>query len=67
MYYLIHIDMKPDVDDVQDEEEEAELAAEISQENLGSLWDDDDTKSFYQNIPDLIATIPSILYKANIK
>ena len=55
--------MKPDSDGVKDEEEEAELAAEISQENLGSLWDDDDTKAFYQNIPDLIATIPSILYK----
>lgn len=47
----------------KDEEEEAELAAEVSEDNLGTLWDDDDTKAFYENFPDLIAIIPSILYK----
>jgi len=47
----------------KDEEEEAELAAEVSEDNLGTLWDDEDTKAFYENFPDLIAIIPSILYK----
>jgi len=28
----------------KDEEEEAELAAEISEDSLGSLWDDEDSK-----------------------
>jgi hypothetical protein len=28
----------------KDEEEEAELAAEVSEDSLGSLWDDEDSK-----------------------
>jgi len=47
----------------KDEEEEAELAAEVTEDNLGSIWDDEDTKAFYESLPDLIAIIPSILYK----
>ena len=47
----------------KDEEEEAELAAEVSEDNLGALWDDDESKAFYENLPDLKETIPSILYK----
>jgi hypothetical protein len=36
----------------KDEEEEAELAAEITEDSLGSLWDDDDTKvSFFFQSP----------------
>lgn len=53
----------PVVQSKKDEEEEAELAAEVTEDNLGTLWDDEDTKAFYESLPDLIAIIPSILYK----
>ncbi|XP_076337894.1 UPF2 regulator of nonsense mediated mRNA decay isoform X2 [Tachypleus tridentatus] len=32
-------------------------------EGTTSLWEDDDTRSFYENIPDLKAFIPGILFK----
>ena len=35
----------------------------MSPDSLGTLWDDEDTKAFYENLPDLMAIIPSILYK----
>ena len=35
----------------------------MSPDSLGTLWDDEDTKAFYENLPDLVAIIPSILYK----
>ena len=35
----------------------------MSPDSLGTLWDDVDTKAFYENLPDLMAIIPSILYK----
>ena len=40
-----------------------ELANDVSPDSLGTLWDDEDTKAFYKNLPDLMAIIPSILYK----
>ena len=46
----------------KDEEEEAELAAEVAPDILSSLWDDGDTNAFYENLPHLV-DIPSILYK----
>jgi len=53
----------PKVETEKDEEEEQELANEVAPDTLGSLWDDEDTKAFYENLPDLVAIIPSILYK----
>lgn len=47
----------------KDEEEEQELASEVSPDQLGQLWDDEDTRAFYENLPDLVSIIPSILYK----
>ena len=47
----------------QDEEDEQELANDVSPDSLGLLWDDEDTRAFYENLPDLVAIIPSILYK----
>ena len=48
---------------VKDEEDEQELANDVSPDSLGLLWDDEDTRAFYENLPDLVAIIPSILYK----
>ena len=53
----------PKLETERDEEEEQELAEEIAPDALGALWDDDDTRAFYENLPDLLAIIPSILYK----
>ncbi|CAG2107458.1 unnamed protein product, partial [Medioppia subpectinata] len=33
----------------------------------GALWEDEDTRSFYQHFPDLKSIIPSILYKDCVK
>ncbi|RWS22454.1 regulator of nonsense transcripts-like protein, partial [Leptotrombidium deliense] len=32
-----------------------------------SLWEDEDTRSFYESIPDLKSLVPSILYKDSVK
>ena len=48
---------------LKDEEDEQELANDVSPDSLGLLWDDEDTRAFYENLPDLVAIIPSILYK----
>ena len=32
-----------------------------------ALWEDEDTKSFYENLPDIKELIPSILYKDSVK
>ena len=53
----------PKLETEKDEEDEQELANDVSPDSLGHLWDDDDTKAFYENLPDLVAIIPSILYK----
>ena len=39
------------------------MANDVSPDSLGLLWDDEDTRAFYENLPDLVAIIPSILYK----
>ena len=36
---------------------------EIEASTLGQLWEDEETKSFYENLVDLKAFIPAILYK----
>ena len=53
----------PKLETEKDEEDEQELANDVSPDSLGTLWDDEDTKAFYENLPDLMAIIPSILYK----
>ena len=53
----------PKLETDKDEEEELELANDVSPDTLGTLWDDVDTKAFYENLPDLVSIIPSILYK----
>merc|ERR550539_1995957 len=53
----------PKLETDKDEEEEQELANDVSPDTLGTLWDDVDTKAFYENLPDLVSIIPSILYK----
>merc|ERR1719402_1751216 len=53
----------PELDSKRDEEEEQELVNEIEPDTLGSVWEDDDTRAFYENLPDLVSIIPSILYK----
>jgi len=53
----------PKLETEKDEEDEQELANDLAPDTLGQLWDDEDTKAFYENLPDLIAIIPSILYK----
>merc|ERR1719244_79837 len=53
----------PKVETEKDEEEEQELANDVAPDTSGALWDDEDTKAFYENLPDLVAIIPSILYK----
>ena len=53
----------PKLETEKDEEDEQELANDVSPDSLGTLWDDEDTKAFYENLPDLVAIIPSILYK----
>ena len=53
----------PKLETDRDEEEEQELANDVSPDTLGTLWDDADTKAFYENLPDLVSIIPSILYK----
>ncbi len=46
------------------DEEEAEMEKiEVETSSLGDLWEDEDTKSFYENLVDLKAFIPAILYK----
>lgn len=35
--------------------------------DAGSLWEDEDTRSFYEDIPDLKSLLPSILYRESAK
>ena len=41
----------PKLETEKDEEEEQELAEEVAPDALGALWDDEDTKAFYENLP----------------
>ena len=36
---------------------------ETNPDTLGQLWEDDDTKSFYEILIDLLEIVPAILYK----
>ena len=36
---------------------------ETNPDGLGQLWEDDDTKSFYEILIDLLEIVPAILYK----
>ena len=47
-------------DDLLDEGEED---AEVEESALGALWEDDETKAFYEHLSDLKSIIPAILYK----
>lgn len=47
----------------EDDEIEAEKAAKEEASALGDIWDDEETKSFYEDLVDLKAFIPAILYK----
>ena len=46
-----------------DDLDEAEADAIVEESALGSLWEDEETKCFYENLKDLKAFIPAILYK----
>ena len=46
-----------DLEDLEMEEMQVEVST------LGNLWEDDETKSFYEDLVDLKAFIPAILYK----
>jgi len=51
-----------------DEEAEAEMERiEVETSALGQLWDDEEMKSFYENLVDLKAIIPAILYKDSLQ
>ena len=41
----------PKLETEKDEEDEQELANDVSPDSLGTLWDDEDTKAFYENLP----------------
>ena len=50
-----------------EEEEVAELEAQVEESALGELWEDEDQKAFYENLTDLKAIVPGILYKDSAK
>ena len=47
----------------EEDEEETEMAQEVEESALGPIWEDEETKSLYENLVDLKAFIPAILYK----
>ena len=52
----------------EDEEEEAALEdVEMEISTLGSLWEDEDSRAFYESLADLKAFIPAILYRDSSK
>ena len=64
--------LPPDLQEFSDDNDESNAAMNFDISNrfkgqpefeAGSLWEDEDTRSFYQTLPDLKAIIPSILYK----
>ncbi len=68
--------LSPDLQDFSDENEENNSMMSFDVSNrfkgqpefeAGALWEDEDTRSFYQHLPDLKALIPSILYKDSVK
>ena len=50
-----------------EEEEVAEMEAQVEESALGELWEDEETKAFYENLTDLKAIVPGILYKDSAK
>ena len=52
----------PELDAKKDEEDQG-LVQEVEPDTLGNVWEDEDTRAFYENLPDLVSIIPSILYK----
>ena len=50
-----------------EEEEVAEMEAQVEESALGELWEDEDQKAFYENLTDLKAIVPGILYKDSAK
>ena len=68
--------LPPDLQEFSDDNDESASAMNFDVSNrfkgqpefeAGALWEDEDTRSFYQNLPDLKAIIPSILYKDCVK
>lgn len=68
--------LPPDLQDFSDDNEESNAVMNFDVSNrfkgqpefeAGALWEDEDTRSFYQHLPDLKALIPSILYKDSVK
>ena len=47
----------------ENDEEMTEVTEEPSPDALGQLWEDEDTKSFYEILVDLQEIVPAILYK----
>ena len=55
--------VKSGVEGMADESNEVEMDQEASPDALGQLWEDEDTKSFYESLVDLQEIVPAILYK----
>ena len=47
----------------ENDEEMTEVTEEPNPDSLGQLWEDEDTKSFYEILVDLQEIVPAILYK----
>lgn len=67
-------ELPPDTLDAEDSEELNLMNFDVSNRFKGqpefeasSLWEDEDTRTFYQQILDLKSIIPSILYKDSVK
>lgn len=68
--------LAPDLQEFSDDNEEngSTMSFDVSNRfkgqpefEAGALWEDEDTRSFYQHLPDLKSIIPSILYKDCVK
>jgi regulator of nonsense transcripts 2 len=64
---LLDEDVPPYQDDdpgvAEDDPGVTEVNEDTSEDGLGSPWEDDDTKSFYEILLDLQEIVPAILYK----
>lgn len=67
-------ELPPDSPDSLDEMEEKMMSLDLSnrfknttESDLSSLWEDEDTRSFYEDLPDLKSLLPSIVYKDSLK
>ncbi|CAG2105924.1 unnamed protein product, partial [Medioppia subpectinata] len=68
--------LSPDLPEFSDDNDESNQGMNFDVSNRfkgqpefesGALWEDEDTRSFYQHFPDLKSIIPSILYKDCVK